>query len=202
MSETKKTCASAVDLYEDIIKCPGEKRLPGTKSYGYFIPRRFITTLAKPLGDTATSLKEFLVIKDSHVVQADKKWLKIEVITDKNSFSSEAQGERGCKTMLNKATLVLPGTEEEASALESILLNDDCIFMIPQRNGKLRQFGDDTFDVEVSPSQNSGASITDESNTTLEISVSGLTVPPFYFGSIATAEGTISGKDCSLVVPE
>ncbi len=43
---TKKTCASTTDLYEDVLKCPGEKRLPGTRAYGFFIPRRYITKFA------------------------------------------------------------------------------------------------------------------------------------------------------------
>ena len=164
---TKKTCASTTDLYEDVLKCPGEKRLPGTRAYGFFIPRRYITKFA--------------------------------FITDKSSFSPEAQGEHGCKTMNLKATAVLPGTEEEASALASLLLNEDGIFMIPERNGKLRQFGDETFEVDVTPSQSSGAGIADETNTTLEISVNCETMPPFYFGTLTTAEGTISGKDCKPV---
>jgi len=199
MSETpKKTCASTTDLYEDVLKCPGEKRLPGTKAYGFFIPRRYITKLAEPKKEAAASLKEYLVISDSHTLASDKFWFKVAFLIDKNSFSPEAQGEHGSKTMNNKATLVLPGTEEEASALASILLNDDCIFMVPQRNGKLRQFGDDTFEVDVTPSQSSGAGITDETNTTLEISVSCETMPPFYFGTLHTSDGDISGKDCKL----
>ena len=194
----KKTCASTTDLYEDVLKCPGEKRLPGTKRFGFFIPRRYITKLAEPQKEAASALKDYLVIKDSHTIQSDKKWIKVEFLTDKNSFAPEAQGEHGSKTMNNKATLVLPGTEEEASALASIVLNDDCIFMVPQRNGKLRQFGDDTFEVDVTPSQSSGAGITDETNTTLEISVSCETMPPFYYGTLDTNDGIISGKDCKL----
>lgn len=199
---TKKTCASTADLYEDVLKCPGEKRLPGVRAFGFFIPRRYITKLAEPQKEAATSLKDYLVIKDSHTIQADKVWFKVAFITDKSSFSPEAQGEHGCKTMNLKATLILPGTEEEASALASILLNDDCIFMVPERNGKLRQFGDETFEVDVTPSQSSGAGIADETNTTLEISVSCETMPPFYFGNLTTADGTISGKDCKAVTVE
>ena len=101
--------------------------------------------------------------------------------------------------MNHKDTLIHPRTEQEATALASILLNDDCIIKVPERNGKLRQFGDETFEVDVTPSQSSGAGISDETNTTLEISVSCETMPPFYFGTLTTAEGTISGKDCKPV---
>lgn len=195
----KKSCADAVDLYEDVLKCPGQKRMPGTRAYGWVIPRRWITKLAEPQKELATSLKDYLVIKDSHTLAADKVWIKVQFVIDKNSMAPEAQGEHGSKTMNNKATLVVPGTEEEASALASLLLNDDCIFLVPQRNGKVRQFGDDAFEVDVTPAQSTGAGITDESTTTLEISVGCETLPPFYYGNIVTAEGTISGQDCKPV---
>ena len=83
---TKKTCASTADLYEDVLKCPGEKRLPGVRAFGFFIPRRYITKLAEPQKEAATSLKDYLVIKDSHTIQADKVWFKVAFVTDKSSF--------------------------------------------------------------------------------------------------------------------
>ena len=195
---TKKSCTDAVDLYEDVIKCPGQKRLPGTRAYGWFIRRAYITKLAEPQKEAATALKDYLVIKESHTLQADKKWIRLEFIPDKSSMTPEAQGEEGSKTMNNKATIVLPGTEEEQQAAASMLLNDDCIFLVPQRNGKVRQFGDAAFTVNVTPSATTGASVTDESNTTLEISVACETMPPFYYGDIVTADGTYSGETCKL----
>lgn len=195
---SKKSCADAVDLYEDVIKCPGQKRLPGTRAYGWFIPRRWITKLAEPQKEAATTLKDYLIIKESHTLQADKKWIRLEFIPDKSSMAPEAQGEEGSKTMNNKATLVLPGTEEEQQATASMLLNEDGIFLVPQRNGKVRQFGDEAFTVSVTPSATTGASVTDESNTTLEISVACETMPPFYYGDIVTADGTYSGETCKL----
>lgn len=195
---SKKSCADAVDLYEDVIKCPGQKRLPGTRAYGWFIPRRWITKLAEPQKEAATTLKDYLIIKESHTLQADKKWIRLEFIPDKSSMAPEAQGDEGSKTMNNKATLVLPGTEEEQQATASMLLNEDGIFLVPQRNGKVRQFGDEAFTVSVTPSATTGASVTDESNTTLEISVACETMPPFYYGDIVTADGTYSGETCKL----
>jgi hypothetical protein len=194
----KKSCTDGVNLYEDVLKCPGQKRLPGTRAYGWFIPRRWITKLAEPQKEAATTLKDYLIIKESHTLQADKKWIRLEFIPDKSSMVPEAQGEEGCKTMNNKATLVLPGTEEEQQATASMLLNEDGIFLVPQRNGKVRQFGDEAFTVSVTPSATTGASVTDESNTTLEISVPCETMPPFYYGDIVTADGTYSGETCKL----
>ena len=94
---TKKTCASTADLYEDVLKCPGEKRLPGVRAFGFFIPRRYITKLAEPQKEAATLLKDYLVIKDSHTIQADKVWIKVAFVTDKSSFSPEAQGEQAAR---------------------------------------------------------------------------------------------------------
>ena len=44
----KKTCAEAANLYEDVLRCPGVKRLPGTRAYGWLIRRAFITAMAEP----------------------------------------------------------------------------------------------------------------------------------------------------------
>ena len=100
--------------------------------------------------------------------------------------------------MLNKLSIVFPGTEEEQSALASMLLNEDVIALIPQRNGKCRQYGDDNFECSVAPSQSSGSSVTDETSTTVELSVGCETLPPFYYGDIPTAEGIYSGETGDL----
>lgn len=196
--QQKKSCTESADLYEDLLKCPGAKRLPGTGRKVYLAPRRWITQLAKPQLEKAASMKDYLVIKESHTMAADKKFIVAYLATDKSNFSSEAQGENGSKTMLNKLALTFPGTEEEQSALASMLLNEDVIALIPQRNGKCRQFGDDNFECSVSPAQSSGSSVTDETNTTVELSVGCETLPPFYFGDIPTSEGTFSGETGEL----
>lgn len=68
----KKSCTDAVNLYEDVIKCPGQKRLPGTRAYGWFIRRAYITKLAEPQKEAAAALKDYLVIKDSHTLRLTK----------------------------------------------------------------------------------------------------------------------------------
>ena len=122
-NQQKKSCTESADLYEDLLKCPGAKRLPGTGRKVYLAPRRWITQLAKPQLEKAASMKDYLVIKESHTMAADKKFIVAYLATDKSNFSSEAQGENGSKTMLNKLALTFPGTEEEQSALASMLLN-------------------------------------------------------------------------------
>ena len=198
--QQKKSCTESADLYEDLLKCPGAKRLPGTGRKVYLSPRRWITQLAKPQLEKAASMKDYLVIKESHKMVADKKFIVAYLSTDKSNFSSESQGENGSKTMLNKLALTFPGTEEEQSALASMLLNEDIIALIPQRNGKCRQYGDDNFECSVAPSQSSGSSVTDETNTTVELSVGCETLPPFYYGDIPTSEGTYSGETGELKV--
>ena len=198
MADTKKSCTDSVDLYEDLLKCPGAKRLPGTGRRVFLAPRRYITALAKPQLEKAASMKDYLVIKESHTMAADKKFIVAYLATDKSNFSSESQGEDGSKTMLNKLSIVFPGTEEEQSALASMLLNEDVIALIPQRNGKCRQYGDDNFECSVAPSQSSGSSVTDETSTTVELSVGCEPLPPFYYGDIPTAEGIYSGETGDL----
>lgn len=68
MADTKKSCTDSVDLYEDLLKCPGAKRLPGTGRRVFLAPRRYITALAKPQLEKAASMKDYLVIKESHTM--------------------------------------------------------------------------------------------------------------------------------------
>ena len=72
--QQKKSCTESADLYEDLLKCPGAKRLPGTGRKVYLAPRRWITQLAKPQLEKAASMKDYLVIKESHTMAADKKF--------------------------------------------------------------------------------------------------------------------------------
>ena len=107
MADTKKSCTDSVDLYEDLLKCPGAKRLPGTGRRVFLAPRRYITALAKPQLEKAASMKDYLVIKESHTMAADKKFIVAYLATDKSNFSSESQrmAARPCSTSSPSSSL-------------------------------------------------------------------------------------------------
>ena len=194
-----KACTDQVDLYEDVRYCRGKKATPGVRPYFFQIPRRDVISIPAPAGNAATTLAASITITDNFVLAADKKWHRIDLVPDKGKFTPESQGETYSKTSKNSASLPLPGTEEEASALASQLMNDDSLFLIPQRNGKFRLFGDDEFTVDVAYSQDSGDAVTGTNTTTLNISVPCETAPPFYAGEIVATDGTFSGATGKLI---
>ena len=135
------------------------------------------------------------------VLAADKKWQYLELLTTKSNISSESQGEKPSKTILNKATLVHAGTDEEASGFCRQANIDELIFLCQQRNGKFRVVGSEAYDPDVTISQTSGEGETGTAGTTLEAQCTDVCPSPFYAGKIETVDGDISGADGSAIEP-
>lgn len=195
---TKSRCADDAALYDDIDFCRGNKSLPGTRNHGYYVPRRDIVTFPRPTGSEATKMEDVAVIKDNIVLAADKKWYRFDLVPNESEPTSEGQGSYGSKTMLNKITLVLPGTDKKVTGFISQLNNDDMVFLIPMADGKCRLFGSPLYQAEVAVSQAFGKAATDANTTTVEVSATDEFVAPFYEGEFTTADGTFSGATDEL----
>lgn len=192
-----------IDLYADIQHCTGEVNMPGTREYCYYIKKSQIASWpSKGQRDAeAAALASIVTIKEDFGLASDAKWNKIALSPDQNSFKCESQGSWGSKTFNNQVTLVMPGTGEEATGLCAAINNDDTVFLVPQRNGKFRLFGNEAFQTVATPSQESGAAAaSDSAQTKIDLSVTDDTPAPFYQGKIVTSSGTISGKDGKPVV--
>ena len=175
-----------VNIYADVLHCAGEVNLPGTREHCYFIRREDIVTWPKKGNAT---LADVVTMKEDFVLASDKKWNKISLVPDANSFKCESQGNWGSKTFNNQVTVVHPGTKEEAAGLCKELNNDDVVFLVPQRDGKYRLFGSEAFQASITLRQESGAAAaSDSSQTTLEIAVTDECPAPFYEGEIALPE--------------
>lgn len=195
-------CADDSSLYEDIDFCMGDKSHPGTRNHGYYARRREIDTFPKPEGSGAQSLEEVAVISSNIVMKADKKWHRFDLVPNESEPSSEDQGSFGSKTMLNKITLVLPGTGKKVTGFISMLNNDDVVFLIPMADGKCRLFGNPNYQAEIHVKQNFGKTATDANNTTVEVSVTDDFAAPFYEGTFDTENGTMSGAtDTAYIAP-
>jgi hypothetical protein len=125
----------------------------------------------------------------------NKKWQKLQVLVDKSPVTSESQGAKPSKSVLNKATFVHPGTEELATAFARLANNDDYVYLIQTKPGKYRVIGNDMYQTETNVSQALGGSATDEMGTTLEVSVTDYMPAPFFNGEIETVDGTINPAD-------
>lgn len=194
----KLRCADDAALYDDIDFCLGDKSLPGTRNHGYYVPRRDIVTFPRPAGSAAASMEEVAVIKTNIVLAADKIWKRFDLVPNESEPTSEGQGSYGSKTMLNKITLVLPGTGKKATGFISQLNNDDVVFLIPMADGKCRLFGSPLYQAEIAVSQAFGKAATDANTTTVEVSVTDEFAAPFYEGEFTTSEGTFLGTTDEL----
>lgn len=185
-------CTDMESIYKDIPFCQGKKSLPGIRPYVYGISKRdivkFPTIDSKP-----KDLKDVAVYKDDFVLASDKKFHKVGIIPNQGQLQVESQGAYGSKTFKITGKVLIPGTEEEASGYIAEVNNDDMIYLFPQRNGKIRVLGSESFSPELTLSQDSGQGATDTNATTIQIEVTDEYPAPFYPGKIETEDGTISG---------
>lgn len=197
-----ETCQKA--FYQSVDWCTGQTKLPGIKPKVFFIPKADIVqwpTLPE-VSETTASLGELATLTGDFVLAADAKWKFLKCIADKSPVSTENQGEVPCKSFLNKATIFLPSTAEDATGFCRMANNDDLVFLVQQKNGKFRLIGNDMIETNVAPAQNLGENATGESGTTLEISVTDICPSPFYTGKIETEDGDISGADGKPITPD
>lgn len=191
-------CADDAAMYEDIDFCIGDKSLPGTRNHGYYAPRRDIVTFPRPKGAAAASMDQVAVISENIMLAADKTWKRFDLVPNESEPTAEGQGSYGSKTMLNKITLVLPGTGKKVTGFISQLNNDDVVFLIPMADGKCRLFGNPLYQAEIKVSQAFGKAATDANTTTVEVSVTDEFAAPFYEGEFTTADGTFLGTTDEL----
>lgn len=195
---TNTKCADDTALYDNIDFCMGNKSLPGTRNHGYYVPRRDIMTFPRPAGLSADSMENVAVINSNIVLYADKKWKRFDLVPNESEPSCESQGSYGSKTMLNKITLVLPGTGKKVTSFISLVNNEDAIFLIPMADGKCRLFGSPLYQSEIKVSQAFGKAATDANTTTVEVSATDEFAAPFYEGEFTTSEGTFLGTTDEL----
>lgn len=195
------TCTE-VDIYDDIKACAGEVNLPGVRPFFFYIKKSNITgwpTLPAPSAQ-GTKMEDVAVFSGSFTLASSVNWNKVDMVPDSATFGCESQGNWGSKTFNNTATLVIPGTKEEATGLISLLNNDDVVFLVPGRDGKCRFIGAEEFSVVANMKEEQGAAAaSDSAQTTIELSCTSPVALPFYPGNIVTADGTISGADLSPV---
>lgn len=191
----KKNC-TAVNLYDSLIHCKGETVLPGLRPQAFCIPKSQIVkwpVLAKPSDEDAT-MESIATYKGDFTLAADAVWLRIDILDTASKISSASQGDNPSKTFLNSSTLKYAGNNEAAAGFARMANADDLVYVVQQRDGKFRVIGNEMFETDTKPGQDSGMAVTDASGTTLEISVTDICPAPFYPGKLVTEDGTI---DCA-----
>lgn len=185
-------------LYNSVGWCDGKQVLPGLRKRVFFIPKADVASYPKlPDMSEENTLKTVSTLKDNFVLNADKKWLYLDVLQSKSDISSESQGEYPSISFLNKATFFYADTDEEVTGFCRMAASDDLLFLVQQNNGKFRLIGSELYDrTVVKPSQSSGKGITaTDAGTTLEVQASDNCPAPFYVGKIEAEDGDFSGAD-------
>lgn len=197
----KRNCA-ANNLYESLVHCKGETVLPGLRPEAYAIPKRLIIkypVLPDPSSEGAT-MESIATYKGDFSLAADAKFIVIDILDTASNVTSASQGDKPSKTFLNSCTLKYAGNNEAAAGFARMANSDDFLYVVRQRNGKYRVVGNEMFETNTNPSQDSGMAVTDASGTTLEISVTDICPAPFYVGKLVTEDGVIDCTDGSVEV--
>ena len=191
------SCTS-VDLYKSILKCAGQRYLPGIRPKVYFILKENIAAWPSVVNEVTTDMGDIAKTSGNFTLAASKKWQRLDLVDLKSNFHAASQGEAPSKTFLTTVTLVVGGTGEEITGFMKASNNDSLVFLVQQRDGKFRLVGNEAYDVNTSSEQDSGAAITDQAQSTVSLSVTDDCPCPFYTGKIETVDdGDISGEDGS-----
>ena len=178
-------------IYASLKHCKGKTILPGLRSRLYFIPKAHIVTWPKLRKIEGQTVSMYSVYEGSFVLAADKKWMYIDVIDNKGKLESESQGEKPARTFLNKLAVIHPETDELASSFCRQANADDFVYLVQVRNGKFRVLGNEMFETDTKPKQDSGEGVSGDFGTTIEIEVTDECPAPFYYGTIELADGDI-----------
>lgn len=192
MAEVK--CDAFADIYGNLEYCTGKMSMPGVRPRAYFIPKKHIVTWPTLPLASATEMGKVAVYDGNFTLESDKNFKYIDLVDGETEPKCEQVGSFGSMHFQNTVTLVIPGTEEAATGLITMLNNEDVVVLIIQRNGKARVLGNDMFRTTVKPSQALGKGTSDANTTTIEVSVEDVAPAPFYPGDIVLDSSvTISG---------
>lgn len=192
-----KKCTS-IGVYESLAFCKGKTLLPGIRTKIYSIAKRDITawpTLAAADGSTL-NLEKMATYDGSFTLAADATWKYIEVLDNTGEITWETQGDKPCRTFLNKITLNHPKIDASAAAFQRQAIADDLVYLVQQRDGSWRVIGNEMFDTDTKPKGSSGKEATSagDMGSQFEVEVTDVCPAPYYTGTIVTEDGTY---DCA-----
>lgn len=119
---------------------PANINAGGTELDIYFAPRRDFLVLQN-VGAAAT-IDELGVVDTAHTFTAPAGFRKLRVEVDQNSVKHELMGSGGGTK--NSARVFIKGNQDTVRGIAQQLNNDDCIFIIPLKDGKRPQIGSKT----------------------------------------------------------
>ena len=192
-----KTCENMA-LYQSLRFCQGKTVLPGVRNRIYAIAKRDISKWPVLPDKPTENISEIATYTGDFTLAADKKWVRIDLVSEKGNITYEVQGEKPSRTFLNKFTAVHPEGSAAALGFARQAAADDLVFLVQQRDGSYRVLGCEAFETDVKPTGDTGEGKTGEAHASLEIEATDLCPAPYYTDKIETGEpedGTINGGE-------
>ncbi len=185
----KNNCANEA-LYDSLEHCKGETVLPGLRPHVYYIPKSDIMAWPKRVDveDDDATMRRLGTLTGDFILAADAYWHRIDLVSPQSNVNSESQGDEPSKTFNNTAAFRYPGLNADAVGFCRQANADDLVFLWPQRDGRYRVLGNEMFETNVTPTQESGSSETDSAGTTINVSVTDDMPSPYYEGIIDTLD--------------
>lgn len=187
---TSTSCVS--NVYDSLRYCQGKTVLPGIRNHVFALPASDIVTW--PTLPETGEQSAIASYAGDFELKSDVKWKRIDLVANKGQIEYEVQGEKPGCTFLNKITVIHPGNSASALGFARKAVQDNLVFLVPQRDGSYRVLGNKYFETEVKPKGSTGESITDSNTSDLEIQVTDICPAPYYPGVIETEDGDIDGK--------
>lgn len=187
---------TAVNIYDSLKHCKGETKLPGLRPRALGIPKSQIVSFPKlpALDSKDADMAKIATYDGDFVLAADSKFLFIDILSTASNVKSEPQGEGNSKSYLVTVVLFHPSTGPEVTGFSRMVINDDFLWLVQQRDGRWRVVGNEMIETDTQPSQDSGQAVTDSSGTTFTATVTDVCPAPFYTGKVLTEKGVY---DCS-----
>lgn len=196
-------CAST-NIYQDLEFCKGKTVLPGLRPEIYFIPIDAIVNFPTlpDIDSKDADMGKIATYEGDFELDADAFFNKMDILTPSSSIESNGQGEKPSKTYINKLTAKYADVSAEATGFCRMAISDNLVYIVRQRDGRFRVIGNDKFESDTNPSQNSGMNVTDASGTTLEITCTDVCPAPYYVGKLKTRDGVIDCATGKLLADE
>lgn len=183
----KKSCDP---LQASIEWCQGKPEPSGVQNRVYYTAKSNVATWAGLERDEFGRLTSNQYKGNFQMVEG-KKFHYVDINPDKSKFSSESVGEWPNQMQSNKADLVIPGIGPEESMIANYTNNVDCLFLVPDRRGRIRVFGAEKIPTTCTTAQDGGEGATGTVSTTVSISAPDEGIL-FYTGEIDAEDG-VSG---------
>lgn len=121
---------------EDILLCPNVETQAGLVPETYFLPHPFIQTMEVPVLDADSDYKKMGTISEDIVPIAGQGFVKMSLMIDMNSVTSNLVGNRGNKKDQTTLNIFIPGTRAEVLGFKRLYKNVPGVFVVKDQNGR------------------------------------------------------------------